>query len=112
MRKIILILVMLLTVGCGNKLKCSYKETFDDIKIDNSITFNLKNNTYESKDIMVFKTSVEAKEYFKDVEDYIEEYNLVLNDNKIISELSGKLDSNKTKKELKKQYQSYDYTCK
>ena len=103
---------MLLTVGCGNKLKCSYKETFDDIKIDNSITFNLKNNTYESKDIMVFKTSVEAKEYFKDVEDYIEEYNLVLNDNKIISELSGKLDSNKTKKELKKQYQSYDYTCK
>ena len=112
MKKIILILVMILTTGCGNKLKCNYKETFDDIKIDNSITFNLKTNTYESKDIMVFKTSVEAKEYFKDVEEYIEEYNLVLNDNKIISELSGKLDSNKSKKELKNQYQSYDYTCK
>ena len=61
---------------------------------------------------MVFKTSDDAKEYFKDVEDYIEEYNLVLNDNKIISELSGKLEDKKSKRELKKQYQSYDYTCK
>ena len=111
MKKIIMILVIILTTGCGNKLKCTYEETYDDIKIKNSITFNFKDNTYKSKDTMIFKTNSEAEGYFKDVEEYKEEYNLIIIDNKIVSELSGKIDS-KTKKEVKKQYESYSYKCK
>lgn len=98
--------------GCGKKLTCTYKENYEDIKINNKITFNFKDNTYKETDTMVFNSVDEAKDYFKDIEDYIEEYNLVLNDNKIVSELNGDIEENKNKKELKKTYESYDYKCK
>lgn len=102
----------MLVCGCGNKLKCTYEEVYDDIKISNSVVFDFKNNTYKSKDIMIFKSNEEATSYFKDVEDYVEEYNLILEQNKIISELEEKLTTNASKKEIKKQYESYDYKCK
>ena len=61
---------------------------------------------------MIFKSDEAASEYFKDIEDYIEEYNLVLDKNQIISDITGELESKKVKKDLKKQYESYDYKCK
>lgn len=111
MRKILIIIIVLLSSGCGKKLTCTYKESYEDIKINNRIVFNLKNNTYSQVDTMVFKTSEEAEDYFKDIEEYISEYNLTLKNNKIISNLDGNIEG-KTKKELKNQYESYEYTCK
>ena len=110
MKKIILILLAVLCSGCGKKLTCTYKENYEDVKIDNTIVFNFKDNTYEETDIMVFKNSEEASEYFQDIKDYIEEFNLVLNDNKIISVLSGNINNNKNA--IKEKYESYDFTCK
>ena len=98
--------------GCGKKLICTYKINYEDIKIDNKIVFNLKNNTYSEKDVMVFKSEEEASDYFKDIKDYVEEYNLALDKNQIISSVNGKLENKKQKKELKTQYESYDYKCK
>ena len=60
--------------------------------------------------MMVFKNSDEASDYFNDISDYIEEYNLILNDNKIISNLSGEISGDK--KELKEKYESYDFKCR
>ena len=112
MKKIILLFLVLMCCGCGKKLSCTYKETYEDIEINNKIVFNLKDNTYSEKDMMVFKDDDEARDYFKDIEDYVEEYNLTLDKNKIISNMNGELESNKNKKDLKKQYESYDYKCK
>ena len=110
MKKIILILLAVLCSGCGKKLTCTYKENYEDVKIDNTIVFNFKDNTYEETDIMVFKNSEEASEYFQDIKDYIEEFNLVLNDNKIISVLSGNINNNKNA--IKEKYESYDFKFK
>lgn len=112
MKKIIILLLLSMCVGCGKKLTCTYKENYEDIKIDNKIIFNLKDNTYKEIDTMVFKDEDEANDYFKDIEGYVEEYNLVLDKNKIISDTTGELDLDKSKKDLKKQYESYDYKCK
>ena len=112
MKKIILVLLVILCSGCGKKLTCTYKQNYEDIKINNKIVFNLQDNTYNEKDIMVFKSEEEASDYFKGIEDYIEEYNLVLDKNEIISDVKGKLESKKNKNDLKKQYESYDYKCK
>lgn len=112
MKKIILLGIFLLCVGCGKKLTCTYKEEYEDISINNKIIFNFKDNTYNQEDIMVFKDFDSASSYFKDIEDYKEEYNLVLEQNKIISKLNGKIKLDATKDEIKEQYESYDYKCK
>ena len=110
MKKIILLFLVIMCSGCGKKLTCTYKVSYDDVKIDNRIVFNFKDNTYEEKDMMVFKDSDEAKEYFNDIKDYIEEFNLILNDNKIISTLYGNIGEDK--KSIKEKYESYDFVCK
>jgi disulfide oxidoreductase YuzD len=112
MKKIILLLLVFICSGCGKKLTCTYKEDFEDIKINNKIVFNFNNNTYKETDIMVFNDEESAEKYFNDIEEYIELYNLVLDKNKIISDMDGDIKLNGTKKELKKQYESYDYKCK
>ena len=112
MKKIILVLLIILCSGCGKKLTCTYKENYDDVKISNKIIFNLKNYTYEEIDIMTFKDEESAKDYFNDISDYVEEYNLKLEKNKIVSNILGNMDYKKSKKELKKKYETYDYKCK
>lgn len=112
MKKIIILVVVFLVCGCKNKLTCTYEIEYEDVKINNKIIFNLKENTYSEKDVMIFLNKEDAYEYFKDVEEYVKEYNLVLEKNKIISELEGKLEKKYTKKQLKEKYESYDYKCK
>ena len=111
MKKTIM-MVFLLLCGCSNKLTCTYKEDYEDIKINNKIVFNFKNNTYNEIDVMTFNDEESALKYFNEIEDYIEEYNLSLEGNKIISELSDSIKLDATKKEIKNQYEAYDYTCK
>lgn len=111
-KKIILLMVLLLACGCSKKLTCTYKQDYEDISINNKIVFNFKDNTYNQQDIMVFKNNESALNYFKDIDAYVEEYNLILEQNKIISELDGQIKLNGTKKEIKEQYEGYDYTCK
>ena len=103
---------MLLVCGCSKKLTCTYEIDYEDVKISNKIYFNFKNNTYEQKDVMEFLDNESASNYYKDVEEYKDEYNLVLKKNKIISELNGKIKLDATKEEIKEQNESYDYKCK
>ena len=103
---------MFLVCGCSKKLTCTYELEYEDVEIKNKIIFNFKNNTYEQKDVMVFEDEKEAKDYFEDVKEYQQEYNLVLEKNKIISELNGEIKLDATKEEIKKQYESYEYKCK
>ena len=110
MKKVIIVILVLLCSGCGKKLTCTYKEKYEDIKIDNKIVFNFKNNTYIEEDIMVFKDNDSAKEYYNDILDYVDLYNLKLIDNKIISNLDGEV--SETKNDIKKKYESYDFKCK
>ncbi|MBR6690458.1 MAG: hypothetical protein IKL65_03915 [Bacilli bacterium] len=112
MKKIILLVVLLLVCGCSKKLTCTYEEEYEDISINNKIVFNFKENTYEQEDVMVFKDIDSAKDYYKDIEAYVDEYNLILEQNKIISELSGEIKLDATEEEIKEQYESYDYKCK
>ena len=112
MKKIILLVLLLLVCGCSKKLTCTYEEEYEDINIDNKIVFNFKDNTYEQEDVMVFEDNDSALDYFKDVEEYVEEYNLVLQENKIISNVNGEIKLAATKEEIKEQYESYDYKCK
>ena len=110
MKKIILLFLLLSSVGCGKKLTCTYKEDYEDIKINNKIIFNFKDNTYKEIDTMVFKNNDDANKYFEDIKDYIEEYNLVIDSNRIVSDLSGEM--NESKKQIKEKYESYDYKCR
>jgi len=112
MKKIILLVVLLLICGCSKNLTCTYEQEYEDISINNKIVFNFKDNTYKQEDIMVFKDEDSALEYYNDVEEFIDEYNLVLQKNKIISELSGDIKLDATEEEIKEQYESYDYKCK
>ena len=112
MKKIILLILILLVCGCSKKLTCTYETVYEDVKISNKIMFNFKDNTYEQKDIMTFTDNDSALDYFKDVEEFVDEYNLVLEKNKIISKLDGEIKLDATKEEIKKQYESYDYKCK
>ena len=110
MKKIILFLLLFLCVGCGKKLTCTYTEEYEDIKIKNKIVFNFKTKTYKETNMMVFKDSSEANDYFNDIRDYIEEYNLTISDNKIISDIKGEISDDK--KTLKERYEGYEYSCK
>ena len=112
MKKIILVLLVILCSGCGKKLTCTYKENYEDVKISNKIVFNLRNYTYKEIDTMIFENEKAASEYFDDIKEYVEEYNLVLDKNKITSNIGGKMQEKNTKKELKEKYESYDYKCK
>ena len=87
MKKIILLLVLLLVCGCSKKLTCTYEEEYEDVIINNKIVFNFKDDTYKQEDVMVFNDEDSAADYFKDVEEYVDEYNLILEKNKIISQL-------------------------
>lgn len=111
MKKIMLLLVLFLC-GCSNKLTCTYKTEYDDIKIKNKIVFNFDTNNYEQVDKMIFEDSISASSYYSEIEDYKEEYNLVLDDNQITSKLSGEITLNGEKDEIKKQYESYEYKCR
>ena len=75
--------------GCSNKLTCTYETNYEDIEIVNKIIFD-----------------------FKEIEDYKEEYNLVLEDNIIISEIEDVIKLDGDKKKIKEQYESYDYKCR
>lgn len=112
MKKVILLILVLLVCGCSKKLTCTYETNYDDVKISNKTVFNFKNNTYEQKDVMEFLDDESASSYYKDIEEYKDEYNLVLEKNKIISELSGEIKLDATKEEIQEQYESYDYKCK
>ena len=110
MKKILLCLLVLFCVcGCGKKLICTYEEDYEDIQIRNKMVFNFKDNTYQQIDKMIFQDEESAEDYFEDVSDYIEEYNLVLDGNVIVSELEETF--TKDKKSIKEQYESYDYEC-
>lgn len=113
MKKMLLYLLIVFCLsGCGKKLTCTYEENYEDIKIKNKIVFNFKNNTYKEIDKMIFIDVESAKEYFNDIGEYIEVYNLKLTENTIVSELEGSIDTKKTKQEVKKQYEGYEYSCK
>ena len=112
MKKIILLVLLLLVCGCSKKLICTYEQEYEDVKISNEIKFNFKDNTYSQKDVMIFTDIDSALDYFKDVEEFVDEYNLVLDKNKIISELAGEIKLDATKEEIEEQYESYDYKCK
>lgn len=111
-RILLLVTIFFCLCGCGNKLTCTYEEKYEDVKIKNKITFNFKGNTYKQIDKMIFEDEEEAKDYFKDVEEYIEEYNLKLDGKTIISEINDEIKLKAGKKEIKEQYESYDYKCK
>ena len=93
-------------------MTCTYEEEYDDVKIQNKITFDFEKEKYEQIDKMIFETKESAKDYFEDVSEYIEEYNLKLEENKIISNISDTIKLDATKKEIKKQYESYGYKCR
>ena len=98
--------------GCSNKLTCTYETNYEDIEIVNKIIFDFKEEKYDQIDKMIFEDSISASNYFKEVEDYKEEYNLVLEDNIIISEIEDVIKLEGDKKRIKEQYESYDYKCK
>ena len=111
MKKISLIVVFLLC-GCSNKLTCSYKTNYDDVIIKNKIVFDFKEDKFKQTDKMIFENSIEASKYYQEIEEYKDEYNLVLSDNKIISIINDTIKLDGDKEEIKKQYESYDYQCR
>lgn len=110
--KKLLILCIIFVCGCSNKMICTYKEDYEDIKILNKVEFNFKDKKYLTIDKMTFTNEDEASKYFDDIKEYIEEYNLVLNKNTIISKLEYNIDSTSTKASLKEKYEGYNYKCK
>ena len=112
MKKILLVFTIIFLCGCSNKLVCTYKEKYDDVIINNKIIFDFKANKYKQIDTMQFKNEESAKEYYKDIDEYKEEYNLELKNNKIISILETDIKIDSSLKEIKERYESYDYVCK
>ena len=113
MKKIILLFIScILLCGCSNKITCIYKENYEDVKIKNKIIIDFKKRKYEQIDIMQFKTHKDALNYFKDIEEYKDEYNLVVKNKKIISKIKDNLKLNGSIKEIKELYENYGYKCK
>lgn len=110
--RIFLLLGLLFLVGCSNKLSCSYETVYEDIEIKNKIVFNFKTDTLEQVDKMIFEDSVSASKYFSEIEEYKEQYNLILEDNIIVSKIVDDIKLAGDKEKIKKQYESYDYKCK
>ena len=111
MKKILLLSVFILC-GCTNTLTCTYETNYEDIEIVNKIVFDFDKETYEQIDKMIFSDSISASNYYKEIEDYKEEYNLALKENKIISEITDIIKLDGDKKKIKEQYESYNYKCK
>jgi len=111
MRKVLLIFFLFIC-GCANKLTCTYETNYEDIEIVNKIVFDFNKETYEQTDKMIFSDSISASNYFKEIEDYKDEYKLVLEENKIISNIIDVIKLDGDKKKIKEQYESYDYKCK
>lgn len=111
MKKIVLIFFLLLC-GCSNKLTCTYKTEYEDVKISNKIVFNFETDSLEQIDKMIFEDGISASKYYSEIEEYKEEYNLKLEDNIIISELTDEIKLDGDKKKIKEQYESYNYKCK
>ena len=107
-----LLILLVFLCGCSNKLVCTYNDKYDDVKIKNRIIFDFKNGKYKQVDTMTFSSSEDAEEYYKDIEEYQEEFNLVLNKNKIVSEIEDNVNLEASKKEIKNRYESYGYKCK
>ena len=103
---------MFLLCGCSNKLTCSYNENYEDIIVKNKIVFHFNEDKFEQTDKMIFENSIEASKYYKEIEEYKAEYNLVLSDNEIISTINDTIKLDGDKDEIKKQYESYDYKCR
>lgn len=112
MKKILLSFMIIFICGCSNKLVCTYNETYEDIKIRNKIIFDFNTNKYKQIDTMIFKNKESAEKYYKDIENYKDEYNLILDDKKIISETIDDINEKSTKKEIRERFESYDYICK
>ena len=112
MKKILLISVLLLCGCSNNKLTCNYETMYEDIEIKNKIVFNFKQETYEQIDKMIFEDSVSASNYYKEIEEYKDEYNLRLEENIIISEIVDEIKLDGDKEDIKEQYESYDYKCR
>ena len=110
MKKLLLISILFLC-GCSNKLSCEYKTNYEDIKIENKIVFNFEEDIYKQVDKMIFEDSISASKYYSDIEDYKDEYNLKLEDNIIISEITDTIKLDGDKEKIKEQYESYDYKC-
>ena len=111
MKKYVLIF-FLLFCGCSNKLTCTYKTEYEDIKINNKIVFNFENDKFEQVDKMIFEDSISASKYYNEIEEYKDEYNLKLENNIIISEFTDVIKLDGDKKKIKEQYESYNYKCK
>ena len=112
LKKVITIIFALIVCGCKNKMICIHEEKYDNIKIINKAIFNFKSNNYKTIDTMIFESEKEAQDYFNDIRDYEKEYNLILNENQIVSELNYDIDKKDTKRTLKQKYEAYDYKCK
>ena len=112
MKKILLVFIIIFICGCSNKLVCTYSEKYEDVRIKNKIIFDFKTNKYKQIDTMEFKNEESAKEYFEDIDEYKDEYNLELIKNKIMSKIEENLKIDSSLKEIKEQYESYDYICK
>ena len=111
MKKMTLIFFLFLC-GCSNKLTCTYKTEYEDIKINNKIIFNFETDSLEQIDKMIFEDTISASKYYSEIEEYKDEYNLKLEDNIIISELTDKIKLDGNKEKIKEQYESYNYKCK
>lgn len=112
MKKILLLFLSLFLFGCSNKLTCTYKEKYEDVTIKNKIIFDFKKNTCKQVDKMIFKDKSTASKYYEDISEYIDEYNLVLKNNIISSNLLDTIKLDGDKKTLKEQYENYGYKCK
>ena len=111
MKKIMLLSILFLC-GCSNKLTCNYETEYEDIEIKNKIVFNFETNTLQQVDKMIFEDRISASNYYNEIDDYKDEYNLKLEDNIIVSEITDEIKLDGDKDQIKKQYQSYDYKCK
>lgn len=112
MKKLLLISILLLCGCSNNKLTCNYETEFEDIEIKNKIVFDFEEETYKQIDKMIFEDSISANNYYKEIEEYKEQYNLKIEDNIIISEIVDEIKLDGDKEDIKEQYESYDYKCK
>lgn len=110
MKKILLLFILILLVGCKSnkkdKLVCSYEE--DNRK--DIITVYFENNesvNYIKESNIILESSKEASKY--ELDDNYDKIEVV--DNRVSMYVSENLD-NMTKKEAKSLYEKYGYVCK
>ena len=111
MKKLFLLSIIFLC-GCSNKLTCNYETDYEDIEIKHKIVFNFEKETFNQIDKMIFSDSISASNYYSEIEEYKDEYNLKLVNNMIISEIEDVIKLDGDKEKIKKQYEGYDYKCR